>query len=176
MDWKSFSRDIPSDKLTPAGDMETHAMWEERHLDTKTGRFTSPNQEYMTEQDKPSTPRQKLLEEAIKITTTDRNKSYGNPEDNFANIALLWTAYLDAKNDACNTINTTDVAIMMILMKCARLATNPSHHDSAVDIAGYAACLADIQDSYRKSSFMVCATSQPTKPIDGVQFPNSNIK
>ena len=33
----------------------------------------------------------------------------------------------------------------MILMKTARLATNQNHHDSTVDIAGYAACLGDIQ-------------------------------
>jgi hypothetical protein len=95
--------------------------------------------------------RQELLEEAIKITTSDRNKSYGNPEDNFTNIANLWTEYLKAKETAhsdvtrIRRITAADVAQMMVLMKIARLATNPGHRDSALDVAGYAACLADIQ-------------------------------
>jgi hypothetical protein len=98
--------------------------------------------------------RQALLEEAIKITTNDRNKSYGNPEDNFTNIANLWNVYLCAKRG--NTpkdykyFDGADVAILMILVKIARLTTNPGHRDSALDVAGYAACLADIQVGINK--------------------------
>jgi hypothetical protein len=33
---------------------------------------------------------------------------------------------------------------MMALMKIARLATNPAHEDSWVDLAGYAACGASV--------------------------------
>lgn len=81
-----------------------------------------------------------LLEEATKITSADRNKAYGNPEDNFRNIANLWNAYLTAQGKADNLVNSQDVAHMMILMKVARLATNHAHRDSLVDVAGYAAC------------------------------------
>ena len=90
------------------------------------------------------TPRQKILDEASELTHSSRNSMYGNPEDNFRNIADLWNTFLGASNrQAMLTVN--DVAMFMILMKTARLATNPNHHDSCVDIAGYAACLGDIQ-------------------------------
>lgn len=101
------------------------------------------------------TPRSKLLNEAMKITHHDRNANYGNPEDNFKHIAKLWTAYLQVGLEARMqgklikdfAFSSVDVAIMNMLIKVARLGNNPAHHDSAVDIAGYAACLADIQES-----------------------------
>lgn len=93
--------------------------------------------------DKPETPRESLLKEAARITTTDRNTAYGKPEDNFANIAKLWSVYLSASRLPQVTFTASDVAHMMILMKVARLSTNPTHYDSLVDIAGYAACGAD---------------------------------
>lgn len=92
------------------------------------------------------TPRQKLLQEAMKITAEDRNKAYGNPEDNFANIADYWMLYLNQRFPGkLLELLPSDVAYMMILMKMARLATNITHRDSLVDIAGYAACGADCQ-------------------------------
>jgi len=94
----------------------------------------------------PNAPEDKaeaLLKEALDIVTGARRKSYGNPEDNFACIANLWQAYLNRRSPS--NITASDVAVMMVLMKCARLAETPSHHDSALDIAGYAACLARCQ-------------------------------
>lgn len=99
-----------------------------------------------------NTPRAKLLNEVMEIVHKDRNANHGNPEDNFAQIAELWTVYWQSKcRNQDNSPNFTDfdsadVAIMNMLIKVARLAKNPTHHDSAVDIAGYAACLADIQE------------------------------
>lgn len=83
-----------------------------------------------------------LLQEAIKITAQDRNSAYGNPEDNFQNIANYWNTYLTTLpgQDNIRPLSSQDVAHLMILMKMARLNTNPSHRDSLVDIAGYAAC------------------------------------
>jgi hypothetical protein len=86
--------------------------------------------------------RQQILEEAITVVTKDRNSTYEEPEDSFKNIARLWNAYLAAKRDP--EITSADVANMMILLKVARLTNNPSHYDSALDVAGYAACLADV--------------------------------
>jgi hypothetical protein len=90
-------------------------------------------------------PRQKLLDEAYAITSKERNQAYGNPEDNFQNIADSWNAYFKAKYRNVKDvqlwmISPQDVAHLMILMKMARLAGNPNHRDSLVDIAGYAAC------------------------------------
>jgi len=78
--------------------------------------------------------RRALLAEAADIVSNDRNTIYGEPEDTFARIATLWSSYLGV------TIRTVDVANLMVLMKVARLATNPTHRDSWVDVAGYAAC------------------------------------
>lgn len=90
-------------------------------------------------------PRQVLLTTAYDIVSNDRNKQYGSPESNFGNIAALWNVYLSAATGAPVDIQPVQVAHMMILMKAARLATNPHHLDSTIDIAGYAACAADCQ-------------------------------
>jgi len=86
--------------------------------------------------------RRQLLDEAATIVTKDRATAYEEPEDSFRNIARLWNGYLAAKKDP--EISPADVAAMMILLKVARLSNNPSHYDSALDVAGYAACLADV--------------------------------
>ena len=85
-------------------------------------------------------PGQLLLDEAYEIISNDRNKAYGSPEENFDNIASLWTTYLTAANKVDILVSPVQVAHLMILMKIARLSTNPLHRDSGVDIAGYAAC------------------------------------
>lgn len=87
-------------------------------------------------------PREQLLREAIGIVSNDRNKAYGNPEDNFKNIAVYWSQHLTASTGIEITVTALDVAHMNILQKMARLSTNPTHHDSTVDVAGYAACAA----------------------------------
>lgn len=92
------------------------------------------------------TPRARVLNEAMEIVHKDRNANYGNPEDNFKQIGDLWAAYKKV------SFTSADVAIMMGLVKVARLSVNPAHHDSAVDIAGYAACLGDIQHNLRASA------------------------
>lgn len=97
-------------------------------------------------------PAEALLDEAKKTVTGARRQSYGLPENNFGCIADLWTTYVQRRfrRDNPNALDPVvfrpaDVAVMMILMKCARLAESPDHHDSSVDIAGYAACLARCQ-------------------------------
>jgi hypothetical protein len=100
-----------------------------------------------------------LLKEALKIVTGARRQAYGTPEDNFQCIADLWNVYLARRRmttagsrELCPDgpatpylMTPADVSVMMVLMKTARLAETPNHHDSAVDIAGYAACLARCQ-------------------------------
>ena len=98
-------------------------------------------------------PRERLLKEAISITTSDRNAAYGNPEDNFANIAAYWSSYLTQSTKVDIVISPQDVAHMMILMKVARLATNPTHYDSLLDIAGYAACGEDCRVGALNAAF-----------------------
>lgn len=86
--------------------------------------------------------RKELLSKAIEVTEGARQQHYGSPEDNFKNIAELWQLYLSQRFESADEpeISTTDVAIMMMLMKVARLVHDPHHDDSWLDIAGYAAC------------------------------------
>ena len=87
--------------------------------------------------------REKILQDALKIVTQDRNKDYGDPEDNFQVIAQYWYSYLGSRgliDVGAGLLTATDVAAMMILMKCSRLATSPDKEDHWTDIAGYAAC------------------------------------
>ncbi len=80
-----------------------------------------------------------VLKEASKIIYGDREKTYGHPSKNLKTIATMWNAYLDAKTTDRNSLSAKDVATMMVLLKTARLANNPDHRDSLVDICGYAA-------------------------------------
>lgn len=77
--------------------------------------------------------RSEVLKSVDTIINGARQENYGNPESNFSRIAAYWTQYLD------KDISPADVAIMMVLMKVARLQNNISHEDSWIDICGYAA-------------------------------------
>ncbi len=77
------------------------------------------------------------LKAAAECVCGSREEDYGSPEDNFAVIAGLWTAYTGAD------VTPKDVAMMMALLKIAR-AKAGSKPDTYVDLAGYAACGAEI--------------------------------
>jgi len=83
--------------------------------------------------------RMDILGRAAHIVTQDRNVAYGSPEQSFERIAAMWGAYL-----GMDALLAADVAAMLALMKIARIATNPLHEDSWIDLAGYAACGADV--------------------------------
>jgi hypothetical protein len=82
-----------------------------------------------------------VLNDAFDAVCSDRNNDYGDPEDNFEDIAKLWTAYKNVPFTRGNVPFTrTDVAVFMMLVKIARMKTSPALKDHWVDIAGYAAC------------------------------------
>ena len=74
-----------------------------------------------------------ILEEANRCVTSDRNLKYGEPEDNFKEIADLWSAYLG------HDVTSINVAMMMVLTKVARSHSSPDLADHYIDMAGYAA-------------------------------------
>ena len=77
------------------------------------------------------------LKAAAKCVCGSREEDYGSPEDNFGVIAGLWTAYTGT------AVTPKDVAMMMALLKIARAKVG-SKPDTYVDLAGYAACGAEI--------------------------------
>ena len=89
-----------------------------------------------------------VLEKARACVCGEREQDYGSPEDSFGCIAELWEAYLRAAciaPDAVIRVTPTDVAMMMALLKIARVGTSfvGGTADSFVDLAGYAACGAE---------------------------------
>ncbi len=90
--------------------------------------------------------RAETLDRAKQCVCGQRENEYGSPEDNFRSIAALWSEY---KN---TDFTATDVVIMMALLKIARIKTGTATEDSFVDLAGYAACGAEIATSRIKSN------------------------
>lgn len=76
-----------------------------------------------------------ILDLANECICGDRNLQYGEPEDNFSDIAKLWSVFLDIN------ITAPQVAAMMILLKTARIKSSEGRDkDSWIDVVGYAAC------------------------------------
>lgn len=88
--------------------------------------------------------RAEILDAAKTCVCTDRNRQYGEPEDNFAAIADMWTAHLRAKGFTA-WLTPVDVALMLAEFKIARALTATNQKaDTYIDLAGYAACGGEI--------------------------------
>ena len=97
--------------------------------------------------------REKVLKEALNCVNGEREKQYGNPEDNFKRIADLWSVYLTSIfEDVVFELDPIDVAKMMILFKIARSNGDKDKMDNYVDMIGYAACAAEIFESEAEKS------------------------
>lgn len=131
---------IPSMWDSDFGD--DHSAEVRNMVDAPTDTPTTP----VAPTDTPTT-RAAILDAAKKIVTGDREKQYGKPEDNFAVIARFWEVYLSERcvdGGAEVTLNPDDVAMLMALMKVARIMTGTFKGDSYIDGIGYLACAAEI--------------------------------
>lgn len=94
--------------------------------------------------------REDCLNQALTQVTGKRTQDYGTPENNFQTIADFWTVYLSHRSQQFGydldkyEVTPTDVALMMDLLKTARLINSPNHGDSWIDKAGYSACGAEV--------------------------------
>lgn len=94
----------------------------------------------MGEHDKIGSKRAEILHCAEACVCGHRITDYGTPENSFSAIADLWSAYMGHEYTAL------DVAMMMALLKVARIKTGSDTKDSFIDLAGYAACAGEIAD------------------------------
>lgn len=85
--------------------------------------------------------KESILTEAHNIIYGDREKTYGHPAKNLKTIAAMWSAYMNNMDDGNFIVTAKDVAAMMMLVKVARFANDPSHRDNLVDVCGYAALI-----------------------------------
>lgn len=106
--------------------------------------------------------RAEILDKAKECVCGQRELDYGTPEDNFRTIANLWTAY--------KLVNFTpqDVAMMMALLKIARIKSGTGTDDSFVDLAGYAACGGEIASNGKRTTVVCPPCDEPEKIIDNV--------
>lgn len=89
-----------------------------------------------------------ILHAAEKCVCGQRETDYGTPEDNFKAIAELWSVYLDrisVGKYGNMIVDEKDVAVMMALLKIARIARGGGKADNWIDLAGYAACGAECE-------------------------------
>jgi hypothetical protein len=69
----------------------------------------------------------------------ERRDDYGDPADQFTAIAARWSITLG------QPVTPAQVALCMIDLKLVRLAYDPGHVDSLVDVIGYAALLREVR-------------------------------
>jgi hypothetical protein len=82
--------------------------------------------------------RSHVLQTAERLVNNERNTQYDEPSADFARTAAMWTAYFGIP------IAMHDVAAAIAMLKLSRIRHNPDHLDNWVDLAGYAACGADV--------------------------------
>ena len=109
--------------------------------------------------------RAEILEKAKEIVTKDREDIYGKPEDNFQLIGNLWEAYKVARDGYIVPFRKQDVAVMMILMKVARIATGKPKADNWIDICGYSSCGGEIETE-QETPFVPPTEASVRKGID----------
>jgi hypothetical protein len=97
----------------------------------------------MATEAQPTMTRENTIKFAMDYVTNDRNIDNGNPEDNFSAIAELWTFWLEKKYGITFKLTATDVAMLSLMIKIARLLVTETKHDNWIDIVGYAACGAE---------------------------------
>lgn len=80
---------------------------------------------------------EQMLQRAASIIA-ERGTAYGDVAASMSAVAARWSITLG------QTVTPAQVVLCMIDLKLARLAHDPKHQDSAVDVIGYAALLPEV--------------------------------
>jgi hypothetical protein len=80
-----------------------------------------------------------IADKAAKLVLGDRNDSYGDPGDDYAGTARVWSGLLIHKLKPGVEIDTREAILMMAAMKLRREITKPKE-DSRIDAIGYVLC------------------------------------
>ena len=84
-----------------------------------------------------TSPSEMFLKHAANVVA-ERHTQYGDASAAMAVLAARWSATLG------HPVTPAQVILCLIDLKLARLAHDPSHEDSAVDVCGYAAVLREL--------------------------------
>ena len=109
-----------------------------------TNEHNAPTDETATER-----PAALALLDAYNAVCGPRNKDYGPPVEDFECQAYMMSAYLTRSNGNPVIVRATDIPALMACVKLARQAHCPKR-DNWVDLAGYAACGAEVDAEYEE--------------------------
>ena len=87
-----------------------------------------------------STPAAMFLKHVAQVIA-ERSTQYGDVGGNMAAIAARWSGTLGRE------VTPAQVVLCLHDLKLARLAHDPTHEDSAVDVCGYAALLRELTET-----------------------------
>jgi hypothetical protein len=79
----------------------------------------------------------------VRSVVDSRRDLYGRPENSFKIISDFWTTYLNGKYNKDIWIDEQDVAIMLSLLKHARMVVQGNYLDNIVDAIGYLTILGE---------------------------------
>ena len=80
---------------------------------------------------------EQMLQQAA-VIVAERGATYGDAAASMSAVAARWSITLG------HAVTPAQVVLCMIDLKLARLARDPKHLDSQVDVAGYAAVLREV--------------------------------
>ena len=111
-----------------------------------------------------------ILQEAITLINGERNSTYGDPLDDFSTTATFWNTYVQRTIEARGGLELKphDVAVMMSLLKIARMSWSPDKRDHWADLAGYTGCGWDCVERQDNKA------SEPSDPEDFCSCPFCN--
>jgi len=120
-----------------------HILRGERELKHFTGDEVEPEATLIEEPEGPPVAVQLL--DTARAAVLDRHRVYGPPQEHFARtVGMVNSLFASVLK---RPLTTSDWARIMLLDKLARDLGPRPHPDNAVDLAGYAACLAECQAS-----------------------------
>ena len=90
-----------------------------------------------------SSPAEMFLKHVAQVIA-ERSSQYGDTAGNMVVIAARWSTTLGRE------ITPAQVVLCLLDLKLARLAHDPTHEDSAVDVCGYAALLRELIQTSNK--------------------------
>ena len=80
---------------------------------------------------------ERLLQRALQVFE-ERQAEYGGAERHMVMVAKRWSLVLGYE------VSAQEVTLCLLELKLTRLAFHPAHMDSIIDVAGYAAVLAEL--------------------------------
>lgn len=86
----------------------------------------------------------------VKALVAARGEDYGPPDWDHKRVADYWSLHMRNVHGTVCELTALDVQMMIMMIKMVRLETTPTHMDSLLDIAGYAACAGECLQASNK--------------------------